>query len=220
MKKCIILANGRPPKKSTINHLVSAGYTELICADGGANSAYRMNLIPDYIIGDFDSIKNNVIQRFRNKSILIKISRQNDTDVEKCLKYAIRKKFSAAVLTGVTGDRLDHTFCNLGIAVKFFNKIKITVIAENSILQAFSGYNEIPAVPGETISVYGLDNKTTINSKGLKYKLKNTSLPFGSKESTSNIALKNRIILSVTGGIIFVVRDYNVMRKNGFILSD
>ena len=31
-------------------------YSTLFCADGGANSAMKMGLIPDYIIGDLDSI--------------------------------------------------------------------------------------------------------------------------------------------------------------------
>ena len=39
MKKCIILANGKPPKKSVITFFQKGGYNKLICADGGANSA-------------------------------------------------------------------------------------------------------------------------------------------------------------------------------------
>ncbi|RPI65453.1 MAG: thiamine diphosphokinase, partial [Ignavibacteriales bacterium] len=128
--------------------------------------------------------------------------------------------FSGAVLTGVTGDRLDHTFCNLGIVIKFFHKIQLFIFAENSVLQPYTGYNEIQTVPGETISIYGLHPETIINSRGLKYKLNNISLPFGEKESTSNIALKNKIILEVKEGIIFVVRDYHLMRRNGFLRTD
>lgn len=219
MNRCIILANGKSPRKETLNYLLKEGYSTLICADGGANSAYKMKLIPDYIIGDLDSIHGDVLKFYNNKSEIIKLKRQTDTDVEKCLKFAIRKKFSDAVLTGVTGDRLDHTFCNLGIVVKFFNKINLSIIAENSVLQAFTGYNEINTVPGETVSIYGLHPDTIIHSKGLKYKINNASLPFGEKESTSNIAITDKVILEVKGGIIFVIRDYNTMRENGLLRS-
>ena len=41
---------------------------------------------------------------------------------------------------------------------------------------------------GETISLYGFNSKTKIISEGLYYPLKNISLPFGVKESTSNLA--------------------------------
>ncbi len=72
---------------------------------------------------------------------------------------------------------------------------------------------KIKTHPGETISVYGIDNKTKITSKGLKYKLKNISLPFGVRESTSNIATGNEVDLNITGGVVFVIRDVNLMMK-------
>ncbi|MCL5028844.1 MAG: thiamine diphosphokinase [Bacteroidetes bacterium] len=217
MKKCIILANGKPPSKSVIEYLKNKNFNYLICADGGANSAKRLNLIPDIIIGDFDSINESTLNYFKNKSKKLKLKRQNDTDVEKCLKFAIRNKFKEAVLLGVTGDRLDHTFCNLGIVLKFYNLISIKIIAESSYLSAYSGYNELDTIRDETISIYGLSPKTKIISEGLKYPLRNIPLPFGEKESTSNIALSDKVKLKVKGGKIFVIRDFKLLMKNGFI---
>ena len=195
MKKCIILANGKPPKKSVIQFLQKKNYSTLICADGGSNHAKKLGLTPDYIIGDLDSIKKETITFYKHKSKIIKLKRQNDTDVEKCLKFAIRNGFEEAVLLGVTGDRLDHTFCNLGIVIKFFNKIKLKLIAENSLLVSYTGRVELKTFPGETISIYGFDRKTKITSAGLKYTLKNSVLAFGEKESTSNVALSNRVFI-------------------------
>lgn len=216
-KKCLILANGRSSSKSVIRSMMKSGYNTLICADGGANSAARMGLIPDFIVGDLDSIEQKNLKYFRNKSVIKKINRQNDTDVEKCLKFAVSKGFSEAVLIGVTGDRLDHSFCNLGIVLKFFGKIRLSIIAENSFLGAFKGKTKLAAKIGETISLYGFDNKTKITSRGLKYPLKETTLPFGVKESTSNVAVSDTVNLNIKGGLIFIIRDYKVMKENGFI---
>ena len=213
LKKCIILANGKPPKKNVITFLQGKGFTTLICADGGANYARKLNLVPDYIIGDLDSISMDNLTFFQKKSEIMKIERQNDTDVEKCLKFAIRKKFSEVVLIGVTGDRLDHTFCNLGIVIKFYNKIKLKIIAENSLLIPYSGNVELQTIEGETISIYGFDPETKITSTGLKYPLKNTALPFGKREGTSNIAVSRSVSLKISSGIIFVIRDFNVIKK-------
>lgn len=217
MKKCIILANGKPPAKNVLVLLMKQGYSTLFCADGGANTARKMSLIPEYIIGDLDSVYNSTLKFFQHKSEIIKLDRQNDTDVEKCLKQAIKLKFDEAILTGVTGDRLDHTFCNLGIVLKFFNKIKIKIIAENSLLEALTGNQIIPTFRGETISIYGIDSRTKISSKGLKYPLHKVALPFGQKESTSNVASDNEIELEINGGIIFLIRDFHLMRKHGLI---
>ncbi len=216
-KKCIILANGKPPVKNVITNLFKSGYGTLICADGGANSAGKMGITPDYVIGDLDSIDEKYLRLFSKKSIIKKIKRQNDTDVEKCIKFAVKKGYNEAVLIGVTGDRLDHTFCNLGIMLKFYDQIKLKIIAENSFLAVYSGKAELEAEINETISLYGFDQMTKITSRGLKYPLKDTALPFGKRESTSNVAVSKKITLNIKGGLIFVVRDYKVMKKNGFI---
>ena len=213
MKKCIILANGKPPHKSIIEYLKEKNYSILICADGGANSARKLKITPDFIIGDLDSISETTLKKFKSRSRIIQINRQNDTDVEKCLKFAIRKKFDEAILLGVTGNRLDHTFCNLGIVIKFFDRIKLKIIAENSILTPYTGDIELKTHLNETISLYGFDKKTKLSSNELKYTLKNVSLPFGKKESTSNIALSNPLHIKVIGGIIFIIRDYQTIKK-------
>ncbi len=217
MKKCIILANGSPPKKNVLTFLKRLNYSTLICADGGANSAFKMNITPDFIIGDLESVTDKTIKRFGTTSKIIKIKRQNDTDVEKCLKYAIKNNFSAAILTGATGNRLDHTICNLGIILKFYHLIKIRLIAEDSLLVPYSGKVKINTVPGETISIYGFNRKTKITSSGLKYPLNNSILPFGESESTSNKAMTNNVQLDINGGIVFLIRDFNTARQHGFI---
>jgi len=175
----------------------------------------KLKLIPDFIIGDLDSISSGAFKKFRSTSKIIKLKRQNDTDVEKCLKYAIKNNYEEVLLAGVIGNRLDHSFCNLGIVLKFFNKIKISLIAEDSFLKPYSGTVKLKTKPEEIVSVYGIDSKTKISSKGLKYPLKNVSLPFGKKESTSNVESSKIVELKITGGIIFVIRDVNLMMKYG-----
>ena len=73
---------------------------------------------------------------------------------------------------------------------------------------------KLKTFPGETISLYGISPKTKITSNGLKYELKNISLPFGVRESTSNIAIKNIVKLSINGGVIFIIRDVKTMIDN------
>ncbi|MCF8241845.1 MAG: thiamine diphosphokinase [Melioribacteraceae bacterium] len=218
-KKCLILANGRPPKKSEINLLKKYGYAVIICADGGANTAYRLGVTPDYIIGDLDSITGEVYEYYAAKSIIKKVTRQNDTDVEKALKFAISKKFDEVILLGSTGDRLDHSFCNLGIVLKFSESISINILHEKSYLTLISGNNKFAAAAGDLISIYGFDKKTKFTTHGLKYKLKNESLPFGIRESTSNIATSEEVIINVKGGKAFLIRNFNDLVKNGYFYS-
>jgi thiamine pyrophosphokinase len=214
MKKCIILANGKTPPKRVVHFLQSKSYSTLICADGGANHAYILGLVPNYVIGDLDSVYDSTLVSFKKKTQVIKIKRQNDTDVEKCLKFALKKKYDNIILLGVIGGRLDHTICNLGIILKFFPKVRLKIIAENSFLMPYTGNVEIKTQKGETISLYAFNTKTKILSQGLKYPLRNVSLPFGEKESTSNVAISNKVNLKITSGVIFVIRDFRIAKKN------
>ncbi len=217
MRKCIILANGEAPDRKLISYLKGSGYSFLICADGGANTAYKYQLVPDLIIGDLDSIRTDVYEFFNGKCEIKKIKRQNDTDVEKALKYAISKNYKEAVLLGATGNRLDHSFCNLGIVLKFSNRISVTVIHKKSLLRTFKGNTVLDTIPGETISIYGFNESTKLTSSGLKFPLKNIALPFGKRESTSNIATTDKLKLRIINGSVFIVRDLRVMKENGLV---
>jgi thiamine pyrophosphokinase len=214
MKRCIIIANGKSPTKKVVEYFFKKGFNTIICADGGANSAKKLGIIPDYIIGDLDSVENKVLNYYHGKSKIVQVKRQNDTDVEKCLKFAIKKKYEEVILLGVTGDRLDHTICNLGIVLKFFNKIKIHISAENSFLSAYNKSVEVKSRINETISLYAFNKQTIITSKGLKYPLTKSNLTFGKNESTSNVSTSQNVQLKISGGIVFVIRDFNFMKKH------
>lgn len=214
MKKCIVLANGNSPKKSLINYLYNHGFNTLYCADGGANTAYKLGLIPDCIIGDLDSINPSIYDYYYDRCKIIFKNDQNSTDIEKCLNFLIKKNFRDVILLGATGNRLDHTFCNIGIVHKFFSRISVKIIHEKSILFAYGKDVVLKTIPKEIISIYGIDKKTKILSKGLKYPLGNIALPFGKKESTSNVALDYEVHLRVKHGLIFVIRDFETMKKH------
>lgn len=219
MKSCIIIANGDKPSKRSINYLFSHGVETIIAADGGANSCYKLGVVPQYIIGDFDSMHPEVLNYYKNKSKLLKYSRQNDTDVEKALKLAIKKKYETVFLLGGTGDRLDHSICNLGIVIKFFQKIRMIIIHGKTVLFPYANNVRLKSTSGETVSLYALNSNTRITSSGLKYPLRNVSLQFGEKESTSNTALSDSFALKISGGIVFVIREYKKMKKDGLILK-
>jgi thiamine pyrophosphokinase len=217
MKKCIILANGEKPKKNIYQYLESLGYNTLICADGGANSALKQNIIPDYIIGDLDSIDPKVYDYFFDKCKIIKRKNQNNTDVEKCLEFAVKNKFSDAILLGGVGDKLDHSICNISILLKYFEYINIRLIYKNSFLRVYDSSITLTTKKNEIISIYGFDTKTKITSYGLKYALKDDILPFGVKESTSNKAIGKEVKLKIKGGKIIVIRELDNVKKYGLI---
>jgi thiamine pyrophosphokinase len=219
-KRCIILANGSAPDRDLIDSFIMSGFTTLICADGGADTAYNLGLLPDYIIGDLDSASPKVLLKFSECSKIIKYRRQNDTDVEKCIKFASKKGFTHAVLLGATGERLDHSFCNMGIIVKYRKLMKLYLANDESILESIEGINNFKSVKGEVVSIYGLDDKTLITTKGLLYPVKNKTLQFGVRESTSNVCTSEKFMIKSDEGVALLVRSVNRVISSGFITNN
>lgn len=219
MKNCVILANGEAPLKSEIEFILNSGYNTLICADGGANTAFEFGLVPDFIIGDFDSVKREVLDYFYGKSGIIKVETQDDTDVEKCLKFAINNGFEKVIIIGATGDRLDHSFSNLAVCLRFSDKIQINLIYKKSILFVCRNQYSFKSTPGEPVSIYGFDNETKIKSSGLKYELLDETFPFGIRESSSNEAAGSEVNLNISGEKIILIRNYKEAVENGFFQS-
>jgi len=217
VKKCLIIGNGKRPDKKIVQFFIKKEYDTLFCADGGLRHMHKLKITPHFIIGDFDSVDKNLLDSYRNKSTVIQINRQNDTDIEKCLKVAIKHKFTEAILISVTGDRLDHSFCNLGIALKFHDKINVKIVSETSFLTVMEKKIVLKTIKEEYISLYAFDKKTKITSQGLKYPLNETQLPFGSYDGTSNRAVADEVKLTIKNGKIFVIRDFNTLSKHGLI---
>ncbi len=64
-----------------------------ISADGASNKLYKWKIIPDYIIGDLDSITPEALAYFKKQKVIIKrIAEQEHNDFEKCIKLALSKK--------------------------------------------------------------------------------------------------------------------------------
>ena len=122
----VILANGEFPTKSyAIKVLQNASI--IICTDGSANQLSKINKIPDFIIGDFDSIENK-----NNFSSEVKVenSDQNNNDLEKAVEFFL-KKYPGENLTiiGANGLRDDHNLANLLILDKYSKYLSIVILS-------------------------------------------------------------------------------------------
>lgn len=207
-KKALILGNGDNPGKNAINRLTKMGFDTIVCADGGADTAKELKVIPQYIIGDLDSVSPKTLKYFDGKTTVVIYKRQEDTDVEKCIKFIMQKKFTELVLTGCTGSRLDHTLTNISIALKYIDRLRLYLIHQDSVMQGVTGTVLFKSVPGETISVFGIGKETIISSSGLQYPITNQQVSLGEFESQSNVAIGKKFALNIENGKAIVVRDY------------
>ncbi|MCK4708359.1 MAG: thiamine pyrophosphokinase, partial [Gammaproteobacteria bacterium] len=65
------------------------GFDCIIAADGGANKCYDIDIVPDYIIGDFDSISSEALDFFEDKNThIIHAPSQSTLDFQEAIWLA------------------------------------------------------------------------------------------------------------------------------------
>ena len=114
--RAVIIGNGDIKDyqyiKSKINDFI-------ICADGGYNHAEKMGIVPDVLIGDFDSAKN-----FEKVKDRIEYPKRKDfTDGELAVAYAVDNGYEDIVLIAMTGDRFDHSIADILLLEKCKNGV-------------------------------------------------------------------------------------------------
>ena len=197
----VILANGEFPTNSyAIKVLQNA--TIIICTDGSANQLSKINKIPDFVIGDFDSIENK-----NNFSIEVKVenSDQNNNDLEKAVEFFL-KKYPGENLTiiGANGLRDDHNLANLLILDKFSKYLSIVMLSNYFKIFINKGKNIYSCKPNQTISLLPLKIINNITTEGLKYNLVKDKLTPNSL-GISNIALENQFMINSSENIFVFV---------------
>jgi thiamine pyrophosphokinase len=212
MKRAIILANGDAPSRMLLRaHLRNADI--LICADGGANTAAKLNVRPDVILGDMDSMLEASLKKFKKVKV-IRMRDQNSTDLEKALSFAVRKGYGAITVFGATGRRIDHELGNLSALVKFSRKAEVKFVDRNGELLCLAKKESLALSAGRTISLLPLTSCEGVATTGLHWNLRNETLRFGLRESTSNVVAANPITICHRKGelVLFVKKTLSVSR--------
>lgn len=82
-----------------------------ICCDSGLKHREKLGIIPNLIVGDFDSYKNPHM----DVETIILPCEKDDTDTVFAVKEALSRGFQDFLLVGVIGGRLDHTLGNVSL---------------------------------------------------------------------------------------------------------
>jgi thiamine pyrophosphokinase len=156
----LIIGSGNSIDKNIFKQeKVDADY--IICADGGLEKADELNLLPDVIIGDFDSVNPDVLKKYMDMNIrTMKFPKEKDyTDMELAIEYALKMGFCNLTLIGASGSRLDHTFANAMLLEKYYERgIFITMLDNNNKIQILKHDMEIRNKKNYFVSIVPIIN--------------------------------------------------------------
>jgi thiamine pyrophosphokinase len=183
----------------------------LIAADGGARHCQRLGLIPQVVIGDFDSLTEDELSRLADSGVEIVRypARKDFTDLELALQHAVALGAGEILILGALGARWDQTLANLLLpAAAAFRAIPVRLM---------DGAQEIALIrPGETLTLRGQPGDTVsliplgeavcgVTTQGLEYPLVAEPLNFGSTRGISNVLQAQEATVSLETGLLLCV---------------
>ena len=116
--KTLIVTGGNIEEDFALSLMKKISPDYLIGVDRGMEFCYKYGICPDYIVGDFDSLTENILNWYRENS-QVPIREYNPvkdaTDTCIALEKALEIKSSEIWILGATGSRIDHVLCNIHI---------------------------------------------------------------------------------------------------------
>lgn len=210
--RAVIITNGFIGSGSFVKNSINLKQDFIICADGGSEYAIKVGIIPNVIIGDLDSIKDETAAIFEKKDVpFIKRPHDQDkTDTELAIDYALEKGYKEILLLGgFGGRRIDHTLANVILVTSLAQKgIKIKALDEYNELHVCLDRVEVVGKPGDYLSLIPITFEVSgVSTTGLAYKLHNGTLSFGSTLSISNYFTEDKSEIKIENGILLVIRS-------------
>jgi len=195
-KNVSVILNGQMPTDDTIiNQITNSDY--IIAVDGSANKLFDLEIIPDVIIGDLDSLQN-----IKNKDIeLVETPDQNKTDFRKTLEWCIEKNILNISIYGISGESEDHFLGNYYTLFDFGEKISWKAFTDFSVISPCLGNKEFESFTGQKVSLFCMKGSSVVNSENLEYRLQSYQLE-PSDDAVRNLSLGDYFTIESTTTIL------------------
>ncbi len=195
-KNVSVILNGQMPTDDTIiNQIINSDY--IIAVDGSAIKLLDLEIVPDVIIGDLDSLQN-----IKNKDIeLVETPDQNKTDFRKTLEWCIEKNILNISIFGISGESEDHFLGNYYTLSDFGDKISWKAFTDFSVISPCVGNKKFESFKGQKVSLFCMKGSSTVNSENLEYPLKTYHLK-PSDDAVRNLSLEDHFTIESTTTIL------------------
>ncbi len=181
----------------------------VIAADSGVRHAKPLGVIPDLIVGDFDSASAEDLSLYPNVPLQTHPASKDALDLELALDEAAVWGATELLIVGALGGRLDQTLAALLIAARVHQSCPVTVHdghhAAHPLKMGDALTLKLP--PGTPFSVLSLEPVSQVSLEGSSYPLSEASLAFGVGLGVSNETLANTLTVTLHCGLALLLLD-------------
>ena len=194
------LVVGNRPLSSKVIEL--AKNSLVVAADAGADRLLKFNIVPDWIIGDLDSISEKAITKLEDWTITNKDIQK--TDLEKAVDYAFEKGVKEIVIVGWEGGRIDHTLAALGMA--FDPRIKL--IDDKFTVYCVDGEKRIKGKENTLFSLIAM-SEALVSVNGARWNLEHEKLKIGGRGIHNEIGPSGEVTIEChSGNLLLIEGDF------------
>lgn len=213
MGKCILIGAG----DLTMGELTVANDDYVIAVDGGLSYCSILNVEPDLILGDFDSVSEQeklAVEQLK-QTVPEKICQlpvcKDDTDMLAAIKKGLELGYTDFRIYAATGGRFDHTLANIQCLLYLKNHGAVGYLVDGMgmvlVLQ-----NESVRFRKElegTMSLFALTGEAKgVNIRGMKYPLENAVITNDFPIGISNEFIGEAAEVSVEDGELVCMISY------------
>ena len=214
MKRCLIITGGPIDLGFARSYLSGEGFERVIAVDRGLNAAWALGIVPDVIVGDFDSADPAALADFRRREHIVWEVHQpekDDTDTELAIKRAAAMGAGYIVLLGATGGRLDHLLGNIHLLYPCLQRgVEACILDPGNKLYLIDGERHFKRreVWGTYISFLPLTEEVKgITLRGFKYPLTDKDIAIGTSLCISNELAADEAVITLQDGVLIVVES-------------
>ena len=207
MKTCIIFCAGEFDKLAA--PIETDDY--ILAADGGLRHLNKLGLVPNGIIGDFDSLG------YVPEGAEVFPVEKDDTDAMLAAKKGLELGFRNFLFYGsLDGPRLDHTVANFQTLQYLADRgaVGYLIGKDHMVTVLKDGTITFPARDAGILSVFcmGADG-SGVTIRGAKYELEDGTLTAGFPLGVSNHFIGNDVTVSVEQGSLLLLWDRTGMPR-------
>ena len=213
----VFILNGEFDKEYDLQFFQN--YQCIVCIDGGYVNfqKLKMNIEPDYLIGDFDSMGDIDIKNIKSeKTKIVYKDNQDETDAQFAYKY-ISKELSFKniknidYIYAISSSRFDHSLCNILLLKQIPSNINARILSKTQEMFLLRNKINIMEKVGKTLSIIPITNVKGLTIKGCKWDLENTDVDFGFIGGISNIIEKDNAEISLKEGECVIIITYELL---------
>ncbi|MCI9286832.1 MAG: thiamine diphosphokinase [Clostridia bacterium] len=186
----------------------------VIAVDKGLESLYSLNIVPNHIVGDLDSVNATILKHYQNNpqiTIHKYIPEKDYTDTDIALKLAIKLAASNITIIGATGTRIDHMLANIHVLTYALDsKIPCHILDSNNKIYLINDSAKLnkDEAHGKYISLIPLTTSIEgLTLKGFKYPLNNYCLTIGKSLGISNEIIQDIATIDLKSGTLIVIES-------------